>query len=290
MEFQFLTNIPIRTVQSCMLESFADYQIDMSYMTVEVMEHRNTICRNNPDYSVGAFDGDKMIGFINVGLDYINNELTAFDGGTGVIKSYRGKGIAGKMFAKSVEHLNKKGVKNFMLEVLQPNTSAIKAYKKEGFVVSRSLKCYDIEINNFKGNYMNLHDVKIKQISVLELEKYWHYIKYPVSWEHMLSGLKAFGDKIIIHAAFNKDVCEGFIVYNPVLCWITAIGLNACFEKKDTLVDYLIGNLIINIHPPRPKISVNNLMEEDSLNEILIRLGFENPVDQYEMIKDLTTK
>ena len=77
MEYKYLTNIPIETVQQCMQESFADYELDMSYMTVEVMKHRNAICRNNPDCSVGAFDGEKMVAFLNVGLDYFNGELVA---------------------------------------------------------------------------------------------------------------------------------------------------------------------------------------------------------------------
>lgn len=285
MEYQYLTNTPIETVQQCMQESFADYQIDMSYMTVEAMKHRNAICRNSPHCSVGAFDGDKMVGFLNVGIDHINCETVAFDGGTGVIKKYRGQGIAGKMFDKSVDLLKKRGVRKFILEVLQPNKSAIRAYEKEGFSISRTLKCYDIAMNNFKGISDELPGIEIKKISVIELEKYWTFIKYPVSWEHMLSGLKAVENEIIINAAFQGYVCIGFLVYTPYLCWITAIGINPEYNFNESLVSYMIGHLFKKIQPSRPQISINNLMEDDKLNEILKKLGFENPVDQYEMIK-----
>jgi len=64
MEYRYLTNTPIETVQQCMQDSFADYQLDMSYMTAEVMKHRNAICRNHPEFSVGAFDGEKMVGLL----------------------------------------------------------------------------------------------------------------------------------------------------------------------------------------------------------------------------------
>lgn len=284
MEYKYLTNTPIETIQRCMQESFADYQLDMSYMTIKVMSHRNAICRNNPDCSVGAFDGSKMIGFLNVGIDKYNNELVAFDGGTGVTKEYRGQGVAGKMFAKSVEALKQRKVRKFLLEVLQPNKSAIRAYEKEGFSISRNFKCYDIAINNFKEVDSELPGMEIKNISISELEKYWYFIKYPTSWEHMLSGLKAVENDIIIRASFQKNVCMGFIVYTPYLCWITAIGINPEYNDNTLMVGYLISNLFKNIQPSRPKISMNNLMEEDKLNNILIKLGFENPVDQYEMI------
>ena len=287
MEYNYLTNTPIETIQQCMQESFADYQLDMSYMTIEVMKHRNAICRNDPDFSVGAFDGSKMIGFLNVGIDSFNNEQVAFDGGTGVIKEYRGQGVAGKMFAKSLEVLKQQKIHKFMLEVLQPNKSAIRAYEKEGFSISRALKCYDVAIDDFKGKLNELPGIEIKKISVSELEKYWCFIQHPASWEHMLSGLKAVKNEIIINAAFQKKVCVGFIVYTPYLCWITAIGINPDYKSGETLIGYLIGNLFENIEPSRPKISMNNLNEEDKLNNILIWLGFENPVDQYEMVADM---
>lgn len=284
MEYKYLTDTPMETVQQCMQESFADYQLNMNYMTVEVMKHRNAICRNSPEYSVGAFDGNKMVGFLNVGIDYFDNELCAFDGGTGVIKEYRRQRIVGKMFAKSVEAVKQRGIHKFMLEVLQSNKAAIRAYQKEGFSISRNLKCYEVAIANYEGTNKELEDVNIRQISVNELADYWHFIKYPVSWEHMLSGLKAVEDEIIINAAFQGNLCTGFIVYSPILCWITAIGIMPEIDNHERLVDFLISNLFRDLQPVRPKVSLNNLMEKDKLNDALVELGFENPVDQYEMV------
>lgn len=287
MRYQYLTDTPIETIQKCMQDSFADYQVDMSYMTVDVMKHRNAICRNNPDCSVGAFNDGKMIGFLNVGIDYINDELIAFDGGTGIVKEYRGRGIAGEMFAKSLDSLKKLGAQKFMLEVLQPNKSAIRAYEKEGFTISRSFKCYDLDIKNFKPITQELGNIDIVNISVDELERYWHYIQYPVSWEHMYSGLKAIDNDIIIKAAFNEKHCIGFIIYDPVLCWITGIGIAPDYNYYEQVICILIDNLLKVINPTRPLISLNNIMENDRLNEVLINLGFKNPIDQYEMIADI---
>jgi len=286
-KYRYLTDIPIETVQRCMQDSFADYQLDMSYMTVEVMKHRNAICRNDPECSVGAFEGDKMIGFLNVGIDQIDGELVAFDGGTGVVKEYRGQGVAGKMFAKSVDSLKEKNIQKYILEVLQENTKAIRAYEKEGFKVLRNLKCYDIAIKNYTGITTKIPNVQIKAISVNELESNWHFIKYPVSWEHMLSGLMEVEKEISIFGAFENENCIGFIVYTPFMCWLTAIGINPMYLEKNKLIDLLIGHLFENINPVKPKVSVNNLTEKDPLNDILKSLGFDNVVDQYEMIAEI---
>lgn len=286
-EYKYLTDTPIKTIHQCMQASFADYQLDMSYMTVEVMKHRNALCRNNREFSVGAFSKERMIGFLNVGIDRINNELAAFDGGTGVVKEYRGQGIAGAMFAKSIEALRQNNVGKFILEVLQKNKSAIRAYRKEGFVINRNFKCYDIDTIRIKQYVSEISDIDIKSISVNELEKYWHYIPHRVSWEHELSGLKAVDHDIILIGAFQNNTCVGFAVYLPILCWITALGINPNYADNEALVGYLISNLSKIINPTKPKISMNNLTEEDKLNDIIPRLGFENSADQYEMVSNI---
>lgn len=287
MELKYLTGVSLELIQECLQESFLDYPLDLSYMTVEVMRHRNLLCRNSPECSVGAFDKGKMIGFLNVGVDELNGELVGFDGGTGVVKAYRGQGLAGKMLEKSVKALKVKGAKKFKLEVLQSNKPAIRAYEKEGFSILHNYKCYGISISDYRRKEYDLEGVSIKQISCKELEENWHFIKYPVSWEQMLAGLKLVENEIIINAAYKENECIGFVVYSPALCWITGVGVKQNSVNETTLLDYLIGDLFEKINPVKPMVSVNNILEEDRLNGILLDLGFKNTFDQYEMFSQL---
>ncbi len=289
-EYRYLTNIPIEDVQKCMQESFADYQLDMSYMTVETMQHRNKISRINPDYSVGAFDGNRMIGFINVGIDELSGEFTAFDGGTGVVKEYRGQGVAGGMFRKVSEKLLDINITRFTLEVLQDNKAAIRAYQKEGFNIDREFYCYNIAIKNYKGTVKELPGVEVKSISVDELEKHWYFLNYQVSWEHMFSGIKAVEADIVIDGAYSNGKCVGFIIYTPFMCWITSIGIDPSYPDYDELVDLLIYQLFNRINPVKPKVAIGNLLPEDKLNGLLVQLGFENDVNQYEMSARLNNR
>ena len=77
-----------------MVAAFADYQLDMSYMTAERSWLRNLKSGVQYDCSVAAFDGDRMVGFTFVGLDQWRGEPAAFDAGTGIIPGYRGQGVA----------------------------------------------------------------------------------------------------------------------------------------------------------------------------------------------------
>ena len=73
------------------------------------------------DCSVGAYDGDKMVGLTFVGLDDWLGEKAAFDAATGIIPGYRGQGVAKAMFEFILPRLKERGVSRFLLEVLQSN-------------------------------------------------------------------------------------------------------------------------------------------------------------------------
>ena len=85
-KYQFLDTSYIPEIHACWMESFKDYQVDMSYLTIERMRSRARMDRVDFSLSVGAFDSDKMIGFLLIGIDRIDRQLTAFDSGTGVIE------------------------------------------------------------------------------------------------------------------------------------------------------------------------------------------------------------
>lgn len=83
-----------------------------------------------------------MVGFILNGLRSWNGKTTVYDIGTGVIIDYRRQGITSNMLLNVKEILKQKQVEQYLLEIIQSNTSAVQFYKKEGFKVKRkSLRC-----------------------------------------------------------------------------------------------------------------------------------------------------
>ncbi|MGB5294525.1 MAG: GNAT family N-acetyltransferase, partial [Thermoanaerobaculia bacterium] len=98
-------------------EAFSDYVMDMSTLTEERLRVR---CFKNGvdwDASVGAFDGDRMVGFTLIGVEEGQGGLGAFDAATGIVSDYRGQGLARAMFEHALPDLKSRGVRSFVLEV-----------------------------------------------------------------------------------------------------------------------------------------------------------------------------
>ena len=80
--YEFLREDKFPQAHAAMVEAFSDYHLDMSYMTSERSRLRNLKSGVRYDCSVGAFDGEKMVGLTFVGLDDWQGEKAAFDAGT----------------------------------------------------------------------------------------------------------------------------------------------------------------------------------------------------------------
>ncbi|MFH2001887.1 MAG: GNAT family N-acetyltransferase, partial [Planctomycetota bacterium] len=92
------------------LEAFFDYAQDAGHVTEALLYNRAV--KNGIDFrsSVGAFDGGKMVGFTLVGLDMWEGAFPAFDIATGIVKDYRGKGLARRIFDFALPGLKEKAV------------------------------------------------------------------------------------------------------------------------------------------------------------------------------------
>jgi len=144
-DYRFLTEGDFPDIYRTFLEAFSDYAIDASYMTERKMLKRAK--KNGVDFasSIGLYADGVMAGFTLVGLDEWLGIPSAFDIVTGIVKPHRGKGIASEMFNRVVPKVREKGVRKFLLEVLQVNDAAIKAYRKAGFEIVRAYDCYDLK-------------------------------------------------------------------------------------------------------------------------------------------------
>ena len=69
MRFSFLKKNLFPLIHRTFLEAFSDYQVDMSYITEEVMFKRAVKNAAAFKSSVGVFDDDRMVGFTLIGID-----------------------------------------------------------------------------------------------------------------------------------------------------------------------------------------------------------------------------
>lgn len=193
-----LTGFSYSFLKKTFNEAFSDYNIPMNLNEEQIIAHLESI-DYNPRLSIGAFDGEKMVGFVFVGQR--DNRL--YDGGTAVIKEYRRKGIAREMVKTILNKMNSGQV--FVLECISDNTRGLKLYESLGFVKSRHFICYKLNQGGLISN-------DVKKVDEVKTDK-----DYRPSWqnEKIINPIYyTYGDKII---CIRKDGGVYFSDPDPVL-------------------------------------------------------------------------
>lgn len=287
MRFSFLEKNQFPLVHKTFLEAFSDYQVDMSYMTEEVMFKRAVKNAVNLESSVGVFDGDRMVGFTLIGIDNWQNTLSAFDIGTGIIKDYRGKGIAKQMFDFALPRLKKRSVKKFVLEVLQTNEPAIKAYRETGFCITRELDCFELEAKKANLQEKARLPIRIQEAGKNILPLFRDSLDWEPSWENSFSAIMRIPDEIIVYGALVEGECVGILAYCPFLNWIMILMVKRDFRRKG-VATHLLDYFLEHLPHENTEVKLLNVNHADiKMRKFLDKTGFELYIQQYEMEKIL---
>lgn len=268
-----------------MVEAFADYQLDMSYMTAERSWLRNLKSGVRYDCSVGAFDGDRMVGFTFVGLDDWCGEPAAFDAGTGIIPKYRGQGIANGMFGFIIPGLRDRGVTRFLLEVLQPNKAAIRAYEKSGFVITREFACYDLLPESFAAAGPAKGDFEVRVVDKTTVQSFSTQTDWQPSWENSFAGIGRIRDELLQLGAFRDGRCVGVLVFYPLLQWIMCLVVDRDFRRQGVATS-LLKALLADLRLPagNHRVKITNIDHSDTgMRAFFEQAGAKWVIDQFEM-------
>lgn len=266
-------------------EAFADYQVDVSYMTEDRLRLRGIKNNVKYEYSAAAFDGAKMVGFTLVGIDDWQGHLAAFDAATGIIPTHRGKGIAKSMFEFALPGLKKQGVGIFLLEVLRPNEAAIKAYKKTGFQVSREFDCFKLDLKTARQSWKSKKPPvpEINPVGKDVVSGFSRFVDWQPSFENSFAAIRRIPDEILMFGAFTDGLCTGIIVYYPLLNWVMSLVVRREFRLRG-IGRALLRHLVQNLPEDLPEIKLINVDNSDrGMIQFLQRSGFEFIIGQYEM-------
>jgi GNAT superfamily N-acetyltransferase len=141
MEICTLDSTALETITATFNEAFSDYFIPLAF-TPEAMASKMKSEGVQLSYSIGAFDGEKLVGLILHACDCIDGVKTIYNGGTGVIPSYRGRGLTGEMYRYAVPLLKRAGISHHLLEVIDKNEPARNVYEAVGFQTVRNLAAF----------------------------------------------------------------------------------------------------------------------------------------------------
>lgn len=179
------------------------------------------------EHSVGAFDGKRLVGFILCGYRKSRNGATLYDGGTGVVPDYRGKGIASAMLSWILREAARKDIDRFLLEVLEHNRAAQELYLKAGFSNRRFFHCYRLD-KDLVGQQVLDSPYFFEPLEKTRFEKFDHqkFLTFEPSWQNDVPSVLHNWDQL----AGLSIICDGQIGWI-----ITASRFHLSSTRRDFL-------------------------------------------------------
>lgn len=282
LQIKLLTGTPVEKIHKAFVDAFSEYEVPIN-MPIEKLQEMMVIRDLNPDFSVGCFDGDLLVGFILTGYREINGQKICYDGGTGVIKAWQRKGIGEMMLKELLLILHEKQINRFVLEVLENNTPAIKLYEKYGFAKTRKLECFEIEKQQLRPVPERGFGITVTNPAIL-IQNEELYRLYPPTWQNENQSILNVAENytLVSLACTGRVLCYGYI--HKTKGDILQIGILEEW-KQWGLEAHLIAEL--TKHTESQKLIVLNVEENNYLAGTTQKLGFGNFVNQWEMVLEM---
>lgn len=265
-------------------QAFSDYDAPyISKQALAVMLERRGF---SPKHSFGAFDGEKLVSFTFNGIGEHKGISTAYDTGTGTIKEYRGRKLAGKIFETSIPFLKEKGIKQYLLEVIQKNIAAYNIYKNQGFDISREFNYYFIDSDKIKPTENTRQQAyKIKELSIASLIGISSFWDIEPSWQNSIPSIRRRANDFKILGCYNEDKLVGYGIIDPNSGDITQLAIDNK-ERRKGLATSLMHELVKLNKYPTLKI-LNTEKGYLPMEKFIEKYGIPLAGLQYEMIKKL---
>jgi ribosomal protein S18 acetylase RimI-like enzyme len=279
-QYKTLENTSIEVLHEAFVDAFSDYQIkiDIPMWKFKAMLQRRGFA---PSISVGAFKGEILVGFVLNGLRDWNGKSTVYDLGTGVIGEYRKQGITGNILSYLKDLLKGKGTEQFLLEVIQTNTTAFQLYKKQGFEVVREYSCFHIDKNLYHPR-VTYKVESIDRIGAAEWESIARFWDYMPSWQNSAESVNALAEAFRYSVVMINGITAGYGMIDKRTGDIAQIAVDKRYRRRG-IARSIITDLMDNTE--EEKVAVLNVDGRDEgMKSFLLDAGFVNTVDQYEML------
>jgi ribosomal protein S18 acetylase RimI-like enzyme len=281
LSYRLLTAGDFSSLYACFHEAFSDYQVDMQ-MSEQQFAQRLNRDGVQLESSAGAFDDERMIGFYMNALGDWQGKRTAYDGGTGIVPHYRGRGVAQEMFAFVVSRLKERSVSQYLLEVLASNERAVALYRKLGFVEVRRLAV--LRSQQALQSLDDSAEVELQRIEEPDwklFQSFWD--GYP-SWQNSIAAVERIPNDRVIVGAHVEGECVGYgVVFRPAAN-LMQLAVAPAYRRKG------IGSRLLRTLSAGETLKVNNVDEE--MKETLAFFeanGFKVVLEQFEMTNAITT-
>jgi len=234
-QFATLAETPVSVIAKVFNEAFLGYFIPLEFteatMTAKLKSEGILL-----QYSVGAFDDGRLVGFILHGYDTIDGVKTIYNAGTGVVVSYRGRGLTKAMYQFAISPLSGEGIDTHVLEVIENNHPARHVYEEVGFRDTRMLVA-------FKGKPATTSngDFFLQPLSTIPAEAITFCDMIP-AWQNSLASVQRDFHAHQIVGAYKKDELVGFAAFVATSGRIKQLAVHPRHRRKgvgSALVDFI---------------------------------------------------
>ena len=285
MEIRSLENIGFDELFEGFSNAFSDYEIHFDKSEVQSMLIRRGYV---PYLSFAAFEGEKIVAFTLNGIGMFNGIQTAYDTGTGTVKEYRGRGLAGEIFRYSLPFLRQAGISQYLLEVLQNNHKAITVYRRMQFDTTREFDCFKQSIANID----NIHSVnkcanlRIGLIDVDAVRQAQTFCDFYPSWQNSIESIERGASDLTCIGAFDLYELVGFCVFDRKSGDLTQIAVKEEYRRQG-VASQLLSEVIRQMCTDFVKV-INVPSDNISLPAFLKSTNIPLMNKQFEMVMDLT--
>lgn len=279
-EVKTLRNTSLTDIYNAFIEAFFDYDepVNLTYDGFKFMVERRGL---NLDFSFGAFENNKLVGFTLNGIGKWNGNLTAYDTGTGVIKEFRNQGVALNLFTKSVPFLLENNINYYLLEVLKTNTKAFDLYKKAGFNVTREFDYYYQPVKEINIESFN-QTIQIIETNKPQWQLYQSFWDFKPSWQNSIDSIeRKFEHFTFIEALLNNQTV-GYAIIDKFTGDIPQFAVNSQFRNMGvaSTLFYKLAKITNSVDLR----IINTETGNNGIKELMKKLGIKAGSGQYEML------
>jgi ribosomal protein S18 acetylase RimI-like enzyme len=182
------------------------------------------------------------------------------------------------------ERMHQNIISQYLLEVIQENTSALFFYKKQGFSILRELACYSIDKKDIPS-VKRSEDIMIRKMSSVDWHRCTAFWSIHPSWQNSIQAIGRIFPYLHILGAYKGTRCIGYAIFHVPSGEI----LHLAVEKKrrgEGIGTQLLSNIVHTVSSTAIKI-INVDRKDRGTIRFLETCGFSNDINQYEMILHL---
>lgn len=276
MEISTLSNVPLAVLADTFNQAFSDYLVPMQ-VTEDDLKMKFVSENTKPEHSLGVFDNGKLVAFMFIGTESSDDKTVFYNGGTGVIPSYRGQQLTKKMYAHLLEQQNSKNKATQLLEVITDNLRAVKVYETVGFTTQRVVTCFK-GIVTAPEHPVSFSLQPITFEETVSYEKHW---EFKPSYQNTTTAIKRTANLHHFLGAFDGNTLVGYITFVKSNGRVKQFWVNPDFQCNG--IGHQLFYKTQEIVEGKP-ISLTNIDSSQTKTiTFLTKIGLAQTVQQFEM-------